>query len=689
MKKKIILFSFLALFFLSVLPAYNSQQKISAKDLPEAYRKWLEEEVVYIITPREKKVFLQLENDRERDMFIEAFWKHRDPNPNTPENEFRKEHYRRIAHANQYFGKESPGPGWRSDMGRIYILLGEPSYTEKYENLSQVYPTIIWFYEGMSEYGLPNAFNVVFFKKTGIGEYELYSPIKFGPQSLLIHYKGDPSNYLSAYNELLQIQPNIASVSLSFIPGESTYSLSPSIASEVLISSKIPTAPQKKVEDAYAEKLLKYKDFVEVEYTANYIDNDSYLEVIRDKSGIFFVHYLIEPKRLSLEQIENKFYTNLEINGKVTDIKGNTIYQYEKTIPIEFDEEQLSKIQTKLFSFQDIFPLIGGNYKFNVLLKNSVSKEFTSVEKDLIIPQASSLQMSNLVLANRIINNSKYRGKNKPFLVENTQLVPSPRNDFSPQANLYLFFQIYGLDEELKENGILEYSILKENEKVYSLAKNIKDYPDKINFFEEFSLNNLSPTDYIIKVSLLDGNKDEILSEQCYFYITASTFLPRPWVLSIPMPSSDDPLYLDILGSQYLNKKNIQQAKLLLEKAYRKNPNSIKYALDFSQALYAAKEFQRVKQIAIPFLQDENKHKFLAILGQSCQALGEFQQAISYYKDYLSYYGTNLQVLNSIGECYHRLGNNEEALIAWEKSLEINPNQDKLKKIIESLKRKE
>lgn len=653
------------------------------------HRKWLEEEVIYIITPKEKEVFLQLENDRERNLFIDAFWKQRDPNPNTPENEFKKEHYRRIAYANQYFGRESPGPGWRSDMGRIYIVLGEPSYTEKYENLSEVYPTIIWFYEGMIDYGLPNAFSVVFFKKTGIGEFELYSPIKFGPQSLLIHYKGDPTDYLRAYNELLQIQPNIASISLSFIPGESMYTPSPSIASEVLISSKIPSAPHKKVEDTYAEKLLKYKDFVEVEYTTNYIDNDFYVEVIRDKSGIFFVHYLIEPKKLSLEQIENKFYTNLEINGKVSDLEGNTIFQYQKTIPIEFNEEQLKKIQTKLFSFQDMFPLIGGNYKFDVLFKNAVSKEFTSIEKDLVIPQASSLQMSSLLLANRIVKDSKYQGKNKPFLIENTQLVPSPRNDFSPQANLYLFFQIYDLDEEFKENGFLEYSILEENEKVYSLVKNIKDYPDKINFFEEFSLENLSPTNYIIKVSLLDRNKDEILSEQRYFYITASTFLPRPWVLSVPMPSSDDPLYLDILGNQYLNKKDIQQAKFLLEKAYRKNPNSIKYAFDFSQALYAAKEYQRVKQIAIPFLQDENKHKFLVILGQSCQALGELQQAVSYYKDYLSHYGTNLQVLNSIGECYYRLGNKEEALIAWEKSLEINPEQEKLKKIIESLKRKE
>ena len=689
MKKKTISLSLLVLFLLIATPVYNNQGKKSVKDLPERYRKWLKEEVVYIITPKENDVFLRLETDREKEIFIEAFWKQRNPNPNTPKNEFKKEHYRRISYANQWFGRESPGPGWRTDMGRIYIILGESSYIEKYESLSEVRPVIIWFYEGMIEYGLPNAFNVVFFKKRGIGEYELYSPVKFGPQMLLYNYLGDPTDHLTAYNQLQQIEPNIANVSLTLIPGESVYvSASPSLASEILISSKVPSAPYKKVKDAYAEKLLRYKDIVEVDYTANYINNDSYVEVIRDKSGIFFVHYLIEPRKLSIEQIETKFYTYLEINGKISDLEGNTIFQYERTIPIEFNKEQLNNIKAKLFSFQDMFPLIEGNYKFYVLLKNTVSKEFTSIEKDLVIPKTFPLQMSSLLLANRIIKDSKYKGKNKPFLIENIQLVPSPRNDFSLKANLYLFFQIYGLDEDLKENGFLEYSVFKDEEKVHSLIKNIKEYPDRTNFLEEFSLANLSAAYYKIRVSLLDKNKDEILFEQNNFYISSLAFLPRPWVLSIPGESSDDPLYLNILGNQYLNKKDIQKAKSLLEKAHRKSPNSIKFTLDFSRALFKAKEYKRVKQIALPFLKNQEKYEFLGILGQSCHSLGEFAQAISYYKDYLSHYGTNPNVLNSIGECYYQLGNKEEALITWEKSLKISPNQEKLKKIVESIKEK-
>ena len=146
-----------------------AQKKKSSKDLPPTYRKWLEEEVVYIITPKEKEVFLQLETDREREIFIDAFWKQRDPDPLTPENEFRVEHYKRLAYANQFLGKEGPGAGWRSDMGRLHIILGAPQQIERYENLTEIYPVVIWFYDGMAKYGIPNSFYIMFFKPSGTG----------------------------------------------------------------------------------------------------------------------------------------------------------------------------------------------------------------------------------------------------------------------------------------------------------------------------------------------------------------------------------------------------------------------------------------------------------------------------------------------------------------------------------------
>lgn len=94
--------------------------------LPERYKKWLERDVAYIVTNEEKKVFLDLPSNADRDRFIEHFWEVRNPSPGSPDNAYRSEHYRRMEYANQYFGHVAHTEGWRTDMGRVYITLGEP-----------------------------------------------------------------------------------------------------------------------------------------------------------------------------------------------------------------------------------------------------------------------------------------------------------------------------------------------------------------------------------------------------------------------------------------------------------------------------------------------------------------------------------------------------------------------------------
>ena len=106
--------------------------------LPPEHRKWLEEETVYIILDQEREVFLALETREEREHFIEAFWRKRDPNRTTPDNELRQEHYRRIEYANKELGRGSARPGWMTDRGRMYILLGQPVSIERFEGYNEV-----------------------------------------------------------------------------------------------------------------------------------------------------------------------------------------------------------------------------------------------------------------------------------------------------------------------------------------------------------------------------------------------------------------------------------------------------------------------------------------------------------------------------------------------------------------------
>ncbi len=676
----------LVLFSISALPAFSSKEKTSAKDLPEKYKKWLEQEVVYIITPKEREVFLQLEGTRERDLFIEAFWKHRDPDTSTLENEFKEEHYQRISYANKWLGRGTPTEGWRTEMGRIHIILGAPKSIERYENESEVYPTVVWFYQGMSKYGLPDAFNVVFFKEYGSGDYELYSPLKDGPQKLLIHYFGDPKDYLSAFNQLKKIRPQLAQTSLTLLPGESWHTVTPSMASEILVSN-IYVKPQKAVKDDYAEKLLKYKDIIEVEYSANYIDNNNLVSVLQDKSGISFVHYLIEPDKLSVNFVENEYYTTLEISGTISDLKGKIIYQFNKSIPIQFGEEELNKIKAKPFSLQDIFPLVEGNYKFNLLLKNRVSKEFTSFERDIIIPSfQSSGEMTRMILAPHTKNVSP-SGSNKPFKVGDVQIYPSPGNEFSVRDRMYIFFQIPGISEDVRENGRLQFIFYKGDQEFRREVREIKSYPKKGQFLEEFSLEQFPPDFYRVEVNVFSEENKIILSEQAYFSISLAEIIPRPFIYSEPAPSSSDSLTDYILGGQYFNQGIYEKAEYFLEKAHRKKPDSLKFAEGYGRILFTKKKFEEAKKILLPFLENPQKdYQFLKLLGQASQKLGQYGEAIDYFKKYLGHYGTNLEVLNAIGFCYASLGDKEKALEAWERSLEINPNQEKIKKLVTSLK---
>jgi GWxTD domain-containing protein len=661
----------------ATLPA--GAQKISVKDLPQRHQSWLREEVVYIISPRERDVFLQLSNDRERDMFITAFWKARDEDPNTPENKFKEEHYRRIEYANKNFGRGLKAGGWRSDMGRIYIALGEPKQIEKYENLSNVYPMVVWFYSGLNNPSLPSSFNIVFFKYIEAGDYILYSPIRDGPQKLMPFYNGDMSSYTDAYTQLLKIEPLIAQVSMTLIPNEYILGMSPSIASDILVGQRIPQSTYDTIKDAYAAKLLKYRDIIDVEYTANYIESDALVQVYRNAFGQAFVHYLLEPSRLSLERVENLYRTTFNVNGIITDASGRTIYQFDRNIPVELRGEQFEKIKDRLVSYQDAFPLIEGEYKLSVLWKNTISKEFTSVEANLTIPPARALTLTPPILANRVVRNAAFATQVKPFTVGETQLVASPRNDFVAADVLALYSELGGLTEELRRNGSVLVTITRSDQVVASRTRPIGAGPEAFRVLEEFPLGNFPPDYYAANVSVLDGAKTAVLSARTEFYISLNQALPRSWIAYAPLPPAGDSAYTNLLGMQNLAAGNIGQARSLLEAAFRRSPNSVPYALDFCRVLFAAKDYEGVRAVAEPFYKDKQKYEFAQFLGESAQVLGLYAEAIGYYKDYLTSYGTNLNVLNAIGECYVKTGDLRGAQTAWKKSLELNTDQAELK----------
>ncbi len=225
---------------------FPSQTKTNAKDLPEKYRQWLDL-TSYIVLPAEREVFFHLETDRDRDLFIESFWKQRDPTPETARNEFMDEHANRFAYANTRLARGTPREGWRTDMGRIHIILGPPASIERFDSQPGVQPCQVWYYRGESRRALPPLFALVFYQRGGSGEYKLYNPASDGPASLLIRPEEvDQTDYRAVYQKIRELSPSLAPVVLSIIPGEFPYNFIPSPENTILLAKIARIAAQRR-----------------------------------------------------------------------------------------------------------------------------------------------------------------------------------------------------------------------------------------------------------------------------------------------------------------------------------------------------------------------------------------------------------------------------------------------------------
>lgn len=689
MKKNLLLLSILiGLLF----PCPTSVEADEKAKLPPFYKAWLEEEVVYIISPVEREVFLQLNTDRERDMFIQAFWKQRDPTSGTPENEFRKEHSDRISHANRRFGRGTPKPGWKTDRGRMYIIPGEPNDIQRFEGKTQVYPTEVWFYQGKSDVGLPAGFSLVFFQESAVGEYRLYSPLADGPQALLSSYYGDPMDYYTAYKTLREFEADLAEVSLSLIPGEgSTIGGRPSMISDMLIQ-RVEGTPQKQIQTRYARKFLEYKDIVEVEYSANYLDSDTLVKVIKDPSGLYFVHYAIEPARLSVGQYQNKYYTTLLLNGTVADMEGKTIHQFEKTINLEFDGEQIREIFRRPVSIRDMFPIIPGRYRMSVLVKNETSKEFTSLEREILIPdEEGTVQMTALILGYQVSSEEIRRDILRPFQMGPFRLAFQSNRVFLRQDELAVGFQMNGLKQELMSRGTIRYDFLQNDQPFHSETHPVTEYFFMPNILQKFSLEKFPPAHYKITAAfLLDGQ--EVISGSEEFDITHSTAIPRPWVYAKLLSGPDSPAYAVVLGTQLYNSGRYPEALELFHKAWNALPGNQDIALELARTWMALQQYREIPPLLAPLVDTEQKetsaYEVYSLLGESYRKLSEWGKAVEVFNKALSRHGQNTGTLNALGFCHLQLGHPEETLAAWEKSLEIVGDQPEIRKQVEILKRK-
>jgi len=668
---------------------------IAAEDNPEKlderYQQWLDL-VHYIITPMERKVFLSLKSDKERDALIELFWKQRDPTRGTPENEFREEHLRRFAHANKYFRFGAPVPGWKTDRGRIYILLGPP-VSEEEVITNGFHPVLIWDYFGNAENGLPTGFRVVFYKRSGMGQYRLYLPTADGPQALLTtqSHTIDPMNYEALYKAIKEYSATVAEASLSLIPGEQRSGYSPSLQAPMLIS-RIYDLPKSRINATYARNFLNYKGIVDVDVVTNYVNSRNQLTLLRDPVlNTHFLHFSLLPELLSVDFSDERdqFYFNYELTVvlRSADDPDRELFKYSKNFPVYANEEDLNNRLSKGIVVSDYFPVAPGEFIFSAVLQNSVNREISYFDRKVTVPAPTggAPRLYGPLLSYRIqpVGDPGFAA----YQVVDRQVSIDPDSSFGMKESIYLFFSVYRDRAETAFRTRIE--VRNEQEfRPYARTYMVDVPAGKETWVHDMEIENPGNGAYRVRVILLGAANEVLDSREVRLSIAPREQVFHPPVASKRLPSNRVFLFDMMLAAQYANTGRPGPAADHYEAALARQPEFPPLIKSYAEFLLAQRNPRRLLEIIAPL---ENDRKYLfdyhALRGKALHVQGNNTLAVQALLEANKVYDSDTSVLNALGAALANTGEKVEARKALEASLRLNPDQVDVRKMLQSLEK--
>ena len=652
-------------------------------NLPTRWKAWLDEDVSYIITAKEREVFLALGSDREREAFADGFWLQRDPTPGTPANEFKTEHARRLKHADEFYGRSSMKRGRETDRGRIYILLGDPISTERFgEGAENLNPSELWQYHGDASLGLPPFFYILFYKRDPNSDYMLYSPSFDGPNRLIQGSSQSSYDRESAYRALKRVSGELAEASLTLILGTGgSASTASSLSSDLLISG-IQGLPEKKFKSDWAVAFAKNSEIITVDHTINYLPANSTL-FVHQADGLNVLHAVIEPRRLTISQYNNKFYAPLKLHIKVSGRNGALVHQEEKDIPIEIGQSDFESIAKRIVAVGDILPLIEGTFEISYLLRNTESKEFSSLEETVLSPGRGAPSLSPLLILYDVKPVSQ-ETQMAPFVFDHKKLFPSSDRTLVKGDPVHVYFEIYNPDDA-SGTGTLHFSVDGETANVHRAEEAVSG---RRYFIKAFSEAGLQPGYYALSVTLVDTAGKEISTSKERFAISASSAVPKPWRFDKLYPPAAHPYYAVIRAYEYIGLGEPAKAAASVESLYDEKDPNITITLILARAYFNMKDDNRVVSVLEAARKQENPEANL-LLGKSLYRLGRFSDALPVLEAALRSIGQTVELLNLVGTSYLKIGQQDRGIPYLVRSLEADPNQPEIRKAIEAARRKE
>jgi len=658
------------------------------EDLAPHHQEWLDT-VEPIITEMERDVFFQLKTREQREKFITLFWARRDPLPDTKKNEFYEEYMERVRYANLNFGRNTAKQGSRTERGQFYLLLGPPLSREIYTGTQDLLPLELWSYNGDVKLGLPSYFYLIFFQPHGLGEYRLYSPGMDGPARLLSPSVSMRSmNRNQAYQIIRRSAGELAKASLSYIPEDSSLMTS-SLSSDILVS-KIHDLPEKKFTDSYAADFLKLEDHVETDYLDDYIENRFKAKIFKI-NGQNYLHWTLEPEKINFATHEGNTYASFQLIARIEDREENLILEKNEEIPLKISPEEYERYNRRIFAFQDLIPVIPGQYKLFLLLKNKTGKDFTSTQHTFsVFEESSDPQLSELLLyQDRQRLEENQTNKIKAFSFSGYHYLANAQNNCLSEKSIGLYAQVYNLSDIQVSSCLLRIYSTESEKPEMSLTKSFSEIlePDGQGLnLGPLSISSLKPGYYSILLSLLDTEGHKILEKKTNFVVLSQPQPIIPWAYSKLHSAHPNDEHLYLIASQHYRKGQYRDAKQILEKILTATENQPAQLL-LAQTLSSMKCYKESQAIVKPLYEKTQSRKAAMVMAANHAELKEWEKALVYLEKLLKQ-AADLDVLNLAAECYIRLNETEKALPLLKRSLSLDPEQEKIKQLLNQIENK-
>ncbi|MDI6697384.1 MAG: GWxTD domain-containing protein [Candidatus Saccharicenans sp.] len=665
-------------------PALGQKPKDPVRELTPDQKDWLEI-VTPIITGVEKEVFLKLKTEQERDRFISLFWKVRDPNPDTNENEFYREYMERVNFADRYFTIGSVKRGCLTERGFYYLLLGKPRERQVFATQSDIWPLELWFYQGDPKYGLPGYFYLIFYQPEGSGDYRLYYPGLEGPEKLVIPSMSFSQLTRTRALEIIKaVNAELGKAALSYLPEESQEGFS-SLTSQNIVAT-IKSLPDRKFSSAYAKNYLSYKDLVEVDYSHNFITSSARARVFPDGPH-YFVHWSVEPDKINFAETDGIYSASYELTVRLEDLKGQPVLTRTEEVPLRLNRQQFETRARQRLAFQDLFPVLPGDYKLLILLKNKTARDFTSWETNLKVPGTDGGRyLSPLILYHAA--GPLQAGSAKAFSFKGQEYLVGARNEFSPTEKLQIFLWLLS-DRELPGGAQIQFCLKSLDSEASPdcrkalLAEWLQ--PDQSLRIGPVDLSQVKPGYYRVEVSLIDGNRTlDTVREN--LVVLAQPALTAPWVLARVYRAMPSPDFQRMLAGQHFLKGEYQETRKILEELLtgRDDPES---RLLLARTLFALGDYRGSLSAAAAVYQATGNREAAKVLAINYARLKDWSEA-KVHLDTLLAEATEVSVLNLAAEVYQNLGQREQAIKYLERSLVLQPDQPGVKSWLDELKKK-